>query len=266
MTTRQTIATSDEVFAGRGYENALYALNHAKGRPINFLTKFDLGTPVVAVPAGIISAATSAELPNNATITYTPASTGSPVDAVAPLTEETITTVDGSVLCWVLDTPRNLTCVASHGSAVVATTITVTGYDRTRNKIVKTMTLTAGGTDKSDATTATMKYIKSVAITSAGNSTTNTVSVGFGDILGLPYRLAEKEDLIAWFFDGGAETTMTVVPAVTSAVSATSGDTRGTVTCAGTLNGSKKVKGWMHVSDANAASRAGLLGITQYAG
>ena len=66
MTTRQSIATSDEVFAGRGYENALYALNHAKGRPINFLTKVDLGTPVLAVADGIIKAATSAQLPNNA--------------------------------------------------------------------------------------------------------------------------------------------------------------------------------------------------------
>ena len=265
MTTRQTIATADEVFAGRGYENALYALNRAKGRPINFLTKVDLGTPVIAVPAGIINAATSAELPNNATITYTPSSTGSPVDAVAPLSETTISTVDGNVLVWVLDTPRNLTCAATHASAVVATTITVTGYDRTRNKMVKTMTLTAGTQSKSDATTATMKYIKSIAITSAGNSTTNTVNVGFGNVLGLPYRLAEKEDMIAVFFDGAADTA-TVVAAVTSTVSATSGDTRGTIDCNGTLDGSKKVKCWMHVSDANAASRAGLLGITQYAG
>jgi hypothetical protein len=264
MTTRQSIATADQLYAGRGYEPALYTVNLAKGRPVNLLTKFDLGTPTLAVAAGIINTATGAELPNATTITYQASSSPTaPLDAVAPLTKATITTVDGAVTVWTLDTPRNLTLAVTHDSAVVATTVTITGYDRTMNKIVKTMTATVGGTSKTDATTATFKYVKSIAITSAGNATTNTLSVGFGDVLGLPYRLTEKEDLIVVFLDGASDAA-TVVVASTATASATSGDTRGTIDCSGALNGSKKVKGWMYVQDD--ASRAGLLGITQYAG
>ncbi len=84
-------------------------------------------------------------------------------------------------------------------------------------------------------------------------------------MLGLPYYLAAKSDLLSVWFDDAVDSS-TVVAGVTTTPSATTGDVRGTITIAGTLNGTKTLKAWMHVSDANAATRNGLLGKVQYAG
>lgn len=265
MALNEVLATGDQLFAGRAYESGLYGIQKMKGRPISLLTKVDLGTPVVAVADALIKAATSTELPNNATKTYVPGTTASPLDSADLPSTATIQTVDGAKLCWVLDVPRNLTAAVTHASSVVASTIVITGYDLYRNKIVKNIAIAATGQSQAGATTATFKYISSIAITSAGNSTTNTVNIGFGDVLGLPYYLEEKADLLSAWFDGAVDNA-TVVAGVTSTVSATTGDVRGTIDFDGTLNGSKKCKVWMHVSDANAATARGLLGKAQYAG
>lgn len=268
MTTKAYIGTADALYAGRAYDGALYLLNGMKGRPVSLLTKVDLGTPAVAVADAMIKAATSTELPNNTTITYSAGDgVASPLDSASLPTTTTISTADGTVTVWPLTHPRNITCAATHSSSLVAMTITITGYDRYRQKQVKTLTISATGTSKTGATTATFAYIKSIAITSAGNATTNTLNVGFGDVLGLPYFLEEKMDLIQVSFDDAGDTgTTTVVAGVTTTPSATSGDVRGTIDIDATLNGAKKLKVIMHISDTYAATARGLLGKVPYAG
>ena len=263
MATKQLVATADEVYAGRGYDGGLAGVQGSKGRPVAFLTKVDLGTPALGVADAIIKAATSTQLPNATTTTYTTATSGTdPLDSTSIPSTTTINTVDGARLCWTLDTPRNVTLQVTHNSSIVALSVTVTGYDEYRARMTETFSITATGTDKSAAGKKAFAYIYSIAVTSAGNATTNTLNLGFGDVLGLPFYLEEKPDLLSTWFDNAVDSA-TVVAGVTTTATATTGDVRGTITCAGTLNGAKKVKAWLHVSNANAASRTGLLGVTQ---
>lgn len=266
MATKQLVATADELFAGRAYDSGLYGVQKFKGRPISLLTKIDLGTPVVAVTDSLIKAATSTEMPNAATKTYVPGVVTSPLDSADLPATTTIQTVDGAVLCWVLDVPRGVTSTVTHASSVVASTIRITGYDQYRAKLVEEHAITATGTSKSVAGKKAFKYISKIEIISAGNATTNTANIGFNDVLGLPYKLAEKSDLLSVWFDNAVDSSTVVAAVTTSPATATTGDVRGTVDINGTLDGSKTLKAWMHVSDANAASRNGLLGVAQYAG
>lgn len=266
MATKQLVATADELFAGRAYDSGLYGVQKFKGRPISLLTKIDLGTPVVAVTDSLIKAATSTEMPNAATKTYVPGVVTSPLDSTALPATATIQTVDGPVLCWVLDVPRGITSTVTHGSSVVAMTLRFTGYDLYRAKMVETHDITATGTSKSVAGKKAFKYLSKIELISAGNATTNTANIGFNDVLGLPYKLAEKSDLLSVWFDGAVDSSTVVAAVTTSPATATTGDVRGTVNINGTLDGAKTLKAWMHVSDANAASRNGLLGVAQYAG
>lgn len=268
MSSRQTIATADYVYTGRGFNSALFRANtRMRGRPISFLTKVDLGTPVLALADAIVDDATSTNLPSAAgTMTYTPATDGTaPLNKTGRPATATITTADGAVLCWVLDVPRNLVSVVTHSSSVVAMDIVLTGYDTYFQKMKELHAITATGTTKTATGTKAFKYLSSIAITVAANASTNTLNLGYGSVLGLPYYLAEKSDLLSVWFDQAVDSS-TVVAGVTTTASATTGDVRGTITIAGTLNGAKTLKAWMHVSEADAASKTGLIGVNQYAG
>lgn len=264
MTTKAYIGTADALYAGRAYESALYALTGMKGRPVSLLTKVNLGTPLLAVAAGIVKGATgSDEAPNDSTITFTAATKGSsPLDPTAALSSASIATVDGTRTCMVLDVPRNVT--AAINTAVGTITVTVTGYDMYRAKMVETLTIAPSGTTA--AGLKAFKYIWSIALTSTADDSAKVINVGFGDVLGLPYYLEEKSDLLQVWFDDAVETPAAVVAGVTTTPSATTGDVRGTVDFTGTLNGAKKCKVYMHISDSNAATARGLLGKAQYAG
>lgn len=266
MALNEVLATGDALYAGRGYDSGLYGVQKMKGRPVSLLTKVSLGAPKLGVIDAIIKAATSTEMPNNATKTYTAGSgVASPYDSADLPSTTSIVTRDGTRTVWALDVPRNIQVQMTHNSSLVACTVTITGYDKYRGKMVETLTVTATGTDKTVQGVKAFAYVYTVAIVSAGNATTNTANIGFGAVLGLPYYLAEKSDLLSTWFNDAVDSA-TVVAGVTSTASATSGDVRGTVTLAGTLDGAKTLRVWMHVSDANAASRNGLLGIPHYAG
>jgi len=264
MTTKAYIGTADSLFAGRAYEGALYLLNGMKGRPVSLLTKVNLGTPLLGVAKGIINGATGAgEAPNESTITYYAATQGTnPQNPSTPLSTASIVTADGTRTCIALDVPRNITTAID--TAVGTITFVITGYDLYRTKMVETITIAAGQT--ATAGKKAFKYIWSMAITSTGNDSAKTVDVGFGDVLGLPYYLEEKCDLLQVWFDDAVESPAAVAAGVTTTHSATTGDVRGTVDFTGTLNGAKKCKVYMHISDSNAATARGLLGKVQYAG
>lgn len=266
MATKQLVATADELFAGRAYDSGLYGVQKFKGRPISLLTKVDLGAPLLEVADSLIKAATSTEMPNAATKTYVPGVVTSPLDSADLPSTTTIQTVDGAVLCWVLDVPRGVTSVVTHGSAVVACTIRITGYDLYRAKMVEEHGITAGTTSKTVAGKKAFKYISKIEIIAAGNATTNTANIGFNKAIGLPYKLANLSDLLSVWFNDAVDSATVAKADTTATQTAITGDVRGTVVIAGTLDGSKTLKAWMHVSDANAASRSGLLGKAQYTG
>lgn len=266
MATKEVVCTADQAYAGRGFDSGLYGVQKMKGRPVEYLTKVDLGAPLLAVAAGIVKGATGVtEAPNASTITFTAATQGnSPLDPTAALGSATIQTVDGTRTCMVLDVPRNVT--AAINTAVGNIVVTVTGYDAYRAKMVETLAIAAAGT--AVVGKKAFKYIYSIALTSDADDSAKAINVGFGSVIGLPYILEEKSDLLSIWFNDAVDATPTaiVLGVTTTPATALTGDVRGTITTSGTLDGAKKLKVWMHVSDAKAATARGLLGVAQFAG
>lgn len=245
---KQSLSIATELFYGKG---AYGRTNNAKrGIAVHLLSVLNLGTPIVNDPNGFINAATSTELPDTETVTYTyPAANVSPTDAAQR---------DG-----ILATPRNVTASVTHGSSVVAMTIVVTGTDVYGETIVESLAITATGTTKTAAGLKAFKTITSVAITAAGNAEANTLDLGFGDVLGLPVKVLTGKVLAARFanaIDAG-----TFVPAdTTSPATATTGDVRGTFDPAGTLDGATQVTLLVHCADPS--TKVGAYGVAQYSG
>lgn len=261
MAHKHHISHASQLFYGDAYDPVLFANLGRVGVEFKPVIRVSLGTPIVADPDYLVDAATSTELPNNATKTYTPATDGvSPLDNADSPAPAYISTPTGSVLVWPLDVPRNITVATT--SAAADTVVTVTGYDKYLQKLVETITVASG--QSSGAGKKAFAYVSSVAIYSAGDITTDTVDVGVGDVLGLPYKITAKSHLMQVWFDDVYETTApTVVVGSSATVSATTGDVRGTADINGTLNGAKEVVAYMVVDPTD---RDSLLGITNYAG
>ena len=257
MSTKHSLSRAHELYVGNGYAAGAYGRNGRVGVPVNFLTKVDLGTPKVAVAAGIVNGATGAsEAPNVSTITFTADDQGSsPLDPVVALSS---TTINGQAV-MVLDVPRNVT--AAINTAVGNITVVITGYDEYFVPLSETLAIAASGT--AVAGKKAWKYIRSIALTSDGNDSAKAINVGFGDVLGLPYKIAAKSDVLSVWFDDAVDTATVVVADATDPATATTGDVRGTVDPNGTLNGAKTLVAYLHVADPNTA--AGLVGVTQYA-
>lgn len=263
MTTKHNLTHADQVFVGGGYDAGVYGVNGRNGVPMQPITRISLGTPAVALADAIVDDATSTNLPGAAgTMTYTTATDGTaPLNKAGRPSTATIQTVDGLRLCWVFDTPRNLVSVVTHGSAVVAMTIVLTGYDLYRQKVVESHAITAGTNTRTVNGKKSLKYLYSVAITVAADASANTLNLGFGDVLGLPYRLTNVGDVLQTTLAGAVDAA-TVVKADATTATATTGDIRGTVDAAGLLDGAKEVAVYMAVLDPSTA--VGLRGIAQY--
>lgn len=149
----------------------------------------DLGSPLAAVTTAFISAATSTELPNTATKTYTPANIGT-------------SPCDGSNTTWVQDVPRNLTITATHASSIVAMTINVTGTDLFNQIMSETLTVTATGTSKSVTGVKGFYTVTRVDLVAVADATANTISVGFGSALALPVYVSDVREVLAEVQDG----------------------------------------------------------------
>lgn len=186
------------------------------GVPLDPVTYVDIGVPVALVADALIKAATTTELPNAATVTYTfPSAGASPQDGSIGTT-------------GTLDVPRNITAAATHASSVVAMTLLITGKDFYGQTMSEQLSIAATGTSQTATGKKAFKTVTSIAITSAGNAQANTLNMGFGDTLGLPFNLKEKEQAL-FFIDGIPQTTLgTVTVADTNAPTTTTGDVRGT--------------------------------------
>lgn len=123
------------------------------------------------------------------------------------------------------DVPRNV--VASWTETAV---LTVTGTDEYGETVVES--------SASDTTFTGKKAFKTVtAVTVSANVTSATV--GTGKVLGLPFRIDSKGQVIVVSEDGKAETTSVVLAGDDDTATATTGDVRGTVAVAGTPDGTK---------------------------
>ena len=141
-------------------------------------------------------------------------------------------TLDGST-AGALDVPRNV--VAAWTGAAV---ITVTGIDAYGQRVTESSASGTSFTGKKAFKTVT-------SVTFSANVTGATV--GTGNVLGLPYRIAGRWDVLGFYADGSVETVAALVAGDATTPSATTGDVRGTITPTTTPNGSIRFRAWMKV-------------------
>lgn len=239
------------------------------GAKISPSFKINFGAIPAALTKGLVSDATSTELPNNTTITYTPATDGtSPLDAASRYAVKTIKHDGVEYPAYDLVVARNVVLTVTHGSSVVAMTCLVTGFDRIDRAdggyelhwMSELLTITATGTSKTATGAKAFRYITSIAFTSAGNSTTNTAAMQPGVKVGVgPYAIATKNDVLAQV-DGAHDASATIVAAdATSPATTTTGDTRGTVTFASAPNGTLTQALWVTPDPTSKVTLYGVL-------
>lgn len=150
-----------------------------------------------------------------------------------------------------LDVPRNV--VAAWTNTAI---VTVTGTDKYGKTLVESSASGTSFTGKK-----AFKTVTSVVF----NASVTGATVGSGVVLGLPYRLGGKYDILAGYMDTTLENaTSTVVAGDATTPSATTGDVRGTYSPATAPNGSRQYRVWMKIY--GLASRAESYGVNQYAG
>lgn len=212
---RHNISNAEDLFSGEAqFGPANSALN---GIPLTPLFLIDLGAPLTLDANAFIVAATGTELPNAETVTYS-----FPVVSASPQ--------DGANVSGILATPRNITTATTHGSAIVAMTVLVTGTDVYGIAMSELITIAAGGTSVVDDGLKAFSTITSLAIVASGDAEANTLNVGWGDVLGLPYRV-DADGIVAVVEAGmpiAATATNFVVAVTTDPATTTTGDVRGT--------------------------------------
>lgn len=162
---------------------------------------------------------------------------------------------------YVLDTPRIVTVTATGANTA---TYTITGYDQFGQKMTQLIAA------PSTSTVATLKAFKTVISVTNANTTasTNGVTVGFGDALGLPISVTDQGYVITAKWnntladDAG---TLTVADATSPATNAT-GDVRGTYLLSSASNGTKRLVLTIAVPGiacGPTSTRVGAFGVTQ---
>jgi hypothetical protein len=149
--------------------------------------------------------------------------------------------------------------LASTGGNDTGATFLVSGYDLYGYPMSELITGANAGVASG---TKAFKYIASIVPAGTINST--TVSVGTGDVIGLPLRADYFGEIAINYPDGTVVTATTgFVAAVTTAATTTTGDTRGTYALQTASNNSRRliIKAWPSV--ANISSSTGLFGVTQ---
>lgn len=264
MTTRHHLSHADKLFRGSAFYAPLFVRNQRTGIEFMPLTKISLGAPEAADDDGLVDAATSTELPNNATIVYTTADDGTtPFDNADTPAPASVVMADGEAYSvWTLDVPRNVTGVVSHSTTSIAMTVIVAGFDEYGEAMTELFTFGASAQDVVVAGKKAFKHIRSFTIASGGNATANTLNMGWGNVLGLPYRLNHASDLFSAFAGGTSELgDSTVVAGDAQTATNATGDVRGTITFDTAANGTAVFNAWMHVADPN--TKSGLVGVSQ---
>lgn len=150
-----------------------------------------------------------------------------------------------------IDVPRNV--VAAWTNTAV---LTVTGRDKYGRLMVET---------SASGTSFTGKKAFKTIISTVFNATVTGATIGTGTVLGLPYRLGGKFDILAGYVDTTLENaSSTVVACDTTTPSGTTGDVRGTYAPATAPDGTRRYRVWMKIFGLK--SREESYGTAQFAG
>jgi hypothetical protein len=120
----------------------------------------------------------------------------------------------------VFDVPRNVQITSSGNDS--GTVYTVTGRDEYGAVVVSTIT------GPNTTTVQGTKAYKSITSISASVTPTGNISIGFGNVLGLPAFIGGAGNIIREILDGAVATAGTLVAGVVSTATAATGDVRGT--------------------------------------
>lgn len=227
------LSRADQLLIGRANYLPISRVLGAPGVPIKMLSQIDLGAPDVADANGICE---SQDLT---------------AAGVASVNTTAAAAIAAAALAGVMDVPRGL--VAAWTGAAV---LTVTGTDVYGNVLKES---SASGT--SFAGKKAFKTVTNFAV----SANVTALTIGTSDVLGLPYAIRGKYDMLALYADGADELAASVVVgAVTAAATATTGDVRGTINPDTACDGSVNFRLWAMINDPN--SLPGLIGVNQYAG
>ncbi len=218
----------------RGINNYVPKMTGLAAVNTNMETILDFGTPVLAASAGIFSAQAVGA-------TYLPANFLSTAGFPGGISADP----------W----GREIVLVASGA----ATNVCVVTFEDYLGQLVK-KNVTLNGTNPVPLGCA-VKRIVSIVIPSGGAS---TVSCGWTDNLGLPYKASA---IVSEFADGvktGSNGTLTA-PVLTDPATITSGDPRGLYDPQTTLDGVKRIHAQMLLNNYyNASGNGGYHGIRHY--
>jgi len=163
--------------------------------------------------------------------------------------------------------------VTSNGGDDSSATFTITGYDVYGYAMSETITGANAGIASGKKA---FKFI--TGATCAGTIGSTTITIGTGDVFGLPLRCDSWGYQECTWVDSGGTNTITantsnapfgtvsaITYAVTSAASATTGDVRGTwyVGTQAPSNATRRLTVLQEISVANVSSTTGLVGVTQ---
>jgi hypothetical protein len=178
---------------------------------------------------------------------------------LAAATGTTTVTINGTSYID-LGVQRSVTLSGAQTSAV-AVNATITGLD---NYLVPlTQTISSPVSTAIVATTKTFRYIPVVGGVTAAGNTVGTVSVGTGDVFGLPYVVNNWGDVdVTWNSVKATASTGFVAAVTTSPATAYTGDVRGTYAVQTTASDStRRLVAWVYISNPN--TRAGAYGVVQ---
>jgi hypothetical protein len=160
---------------------------------------------------------------------------------------------------YILDCARTVTVTAAGANTA---TYTIAGYDIYGQAMTETIAA------PSTSTVSSAKMFKSVVSVTNANATasTNGVTVGYGDIVGLPYRVTTR-DYVYFNYNAtvGLLAAITVAD-TTSPATATTGDVRGKITLASAADGTKRLVAFIGLpalASGPNATRIGAFGVTQ---
>lgn len=143
-------------------------------------------------------------------------------------------------------------------------TYTIRGYDIYGFPLTETITGANGtaGTAAIASGVKAFKYIASVTPAATVNST--AVTIGTGDVIGLPLRADRFGELLGMLGNTSITASTGFTAAVSTVATATSGDVRGTYALQTASNGVNRVALKQSPLAANINTTAGLTGVSQY--
>ena len=204
MTTRHGISYADELYAGNVFYYR-YAPDNRRGTQLSHLFVRDYGAVAASAPAGL--ATSQALATTGLTMTGTMVSAG----------------------VGTLDVPRAISIGSATGGDLSVATFVIRGTDEWGEALTENIvgnTTISVGSKAFKTVTSIIPTASSALLVQVG-----TASTAAGTKLGLPFRIADKGKLLGIYQDGQPITGGTVVVglATTVTVTATNGDTRGTV-------------------------------------